>query len=262
MSPRSAPVARRNHFRSGLGVVNEMSVRGVMIMRSTSAGGFTNVSVRRICCGFQPCCATCSARASGRAATRREERGLSEDARAKERTEHAELRGAKVDRRQRCHPERSEGSAIPIELREYTGGACAVRPSSRRRYRGRSVTQVGGPRRACGRPAGAAPTHDRGALSRFQRNATYAARRRTSASARSRVGVAEQRSQKLVRHLIDRVLHDVTRKSSREDLIPRREVGDAIVQEMRLGAWRREDPWRTRSPRTTRTENPATRRDR
>ena len=60
MSPRSSPTARTNHLRSGLGVVNEMSVRGAMIIRSMFAGGLTNVSARRICWG-EPCCATCCA---------------------------------------------------------------------------------------------------------------------------------------------------------------------------------------------------------
>src|SRR5262245_50851888 len=53
MSPRSLPGVRRNHFRSGLGVANEMSTRGAMMMRSITAGGLTYVSVRRICCGSQ-----------------------------------------------------------------------------------------------------------------------------------------------------------------------------------------------------------------
>ena len=52
ISPRSVPVARKNHVRSGLGLVNEISTRGVMIIRSRFSGGFTNRSVRRTSCGF------------------------------------------------------------------------------------------------------------------------------------------------------------------------------------------------------------------
>ena len=44
---------RRNHLRSGLGEVKEMSIRGVTIIFSTSAGGRTNVSALRMSCGFQ-----------------------------------------------------------------------------------------------------------------------------------------------------------------------------------------------------------------
>ena len=44
-SPRSSPGDFRNHFRSGLGIENVMSVRGAMMMRSTTAGGRTYVSV-------------------------------------------------------------------------------------------------------------------------------------------------------------------------------------------------------------------------
>ena len=60
---------RRNHLRSGLGEVKEMSVRGVTIIFSTSAGGRTNVSALRMSCGFQllVCAATgCAIAASAR----------------------------------------------------------------------------------------------------------------------------------------------------------------------------------------------------
>ena len=60
MSPRSLPVARRNQRRSGLAFVNEISTRGVVIIRTRFSGGFTNDSVRRICCASQPAFAFCA----------------------------------------------------------------------------------------------------------------------------------------------------------------------------------------------------------
>ena len=53
-SPRSCDKARRNQLLSAFGAVNEMSVRGVMISFSTSAGGFTYPSVFKISSGFHP----------------------------------------------------------------------------------------------------------------------------------------------------------------------------------------------------------------
>src|SRR5688572_1776292 len=58
MSPRSGIAVRTNHFRSGLGRENEISVRGAVIMRSTTAGGFTQPSFLRISSGFQDSWAT------------------------------------------------------------------------------------------------------------------------------------------------------------------------------------------------------------
>src|SRR4026208_736218 len=52
---------RTNHFRSGLGVENEMSVRGAVIIRSTTAGGRTYPSFFRTSSGFQESWAIASA---------------------------------------------------------------------------------------------------------------------------------------------------------------------------------------------------------
>src|SRR5688572_458398 len=82
MSPRSGIAVRTNHFRSGLGRENEISARGAVIMRSTTAGGFTQPSFLRTSSGFHDSWATAIAGSQVRvmAATRNARRNTDRNA--------------------------------------------------------------------------------------------------------------------------------------------------------------------------------------